>query len=128
MSIESLPEEGSLEQVRKPWIIDATSEESDVGINRVQAETVGVPVAIESMEIAVVDTGSEVPARGNRRFREIPVEQPGLRRAPSSLEVVEAGLEMSKQGTTEEVDPELGESRSSSCAEMPMKSRDCRTW
>jgi hypothetical protein len=78
-------------------------------------------VAIESMEVAVVDTGSEVPARRSRRFQEIPVEQPELRRAPSSLEVVEAGLEMKKQGTTEEVDPEHGDIRSSSCAEMPMK-------
>jgi hypothetical protein len=119
--IESLPEKGSFEQVRKPGIIDATSEESDVGINRVQTETVGVPVAFESMEIAVVDTGSEVPAMRNRRFREIPVEQPELQRAPSSLEVVKVGLKMRKQGTTEEVDPEHGEIRSSSCVEMPMK-------
>lgn len=122
MFIESLPEKGSFEQVRKPWIIDATSEESDVGINRVQAETVGVPVAIESMEIAGVDTGSEVPARRCRRFQEIPVEeQSELRRAPSSLEVVEAGLEMRKQRMTEEVNPVHGESRSSLCLEMPMK-------
>jgi hypothetical protein len=76
--------------VRKPWITDAASKESDAGISRVQAETVGAPVTIESMEISVVDTGSEVPARNSRRFREIPVEQPVLRRAPSSLEVVEA--------------------------------------
>jgi hypothetical protein len=51
------------------------------------------------MEIAVVDTGFEVPARRCRRFQEIQVEeQLELRRASSSLKVVEARLGVGRRG------------------------------